>query len=270
MQRMDRQLENCLIKSCVELTDEQEPILASAIHAGHWMPSVLLSSCGISEADRLREEDPFTENFAAPYANQLLVQTSRFAVDLNRKRKDAVYQKPEDCWGLPVRKKPLSEDLLRQLYEAYDGWYGLAEYTVRRLLLHHPLLLVLDLHSYNHRRNGANAAPAPQKNNPDIIIGRSNLPQKYYPWVEALREKIDGKQIRERVIDCRCDVKFPGGNFVRHLHNTFPNRVIALAIEFKKIFMDEWTGELDVSYQTALADLLAEAVRFCLPLLSKF
>jgi N-formylglutamate deformylase len=250
-----------LIQTFVELLDEKVPLLAFAIHNGHAMHPELLSNCGISDADRLREEDPFTENFTAPYANKVIVRTSRFTVDLNRKRGMAVYQKPEDCWGLPVRKSPLAEDLLAELLDAYDGWYGLAEYTIRRLLEKNPFLLVLDLHSYNHRRQGPKAVADPQAENPDIILGRNNLPEQFYPWVDQLRSLLDCKVVHGYTLDCRIDVKFTGGNFSRWMHQTFPGQVACLAIEFKKIFMDEWTGALDKGFQNELASLLAEAVR---------
>lgn len=252
-----------MIKSLVELLDENEPVLALAIHHGHEMHPSLLAACGISEADRLREEDPYTENFTTPFKNRIVVYTSRFTVDLNRRREQAVYQKPEDCWGLPVRTEPLSEELLGELLADYDSWYGLLNYTVQRLLQKHPFLLVLDLHCYNHRRQGPNAAPEPQTGNPDIILGRNNMPQSFYPRVEKLRSLLDGKQVQGHTIDCRTDVKFPGGQLSRKLHQDFEDRVLSLSVEFKKIFMDEWTGVLDKEFQAALSQTFYEAVQFC-------
>jgi N-formylglutamate deformylase len=47
-------------------------------------------------------------------------------------------------------------------------------------------------------------------------------------------------------------VKFFGGHFPRWIHATFPGQACALAVEFKKTFMDEWTGELDRKHFAAL------------------
>jgi len=250
-----------MIRSLVELLDENEPVLALAIHNGHEMHPALQATCGISEADRLREEDPYTEQFTTPFKNRIVVYTSRFTVDLNRRREQAVYQNPEDCWGLPARTEPLSEELLAELHADYDSWYGLLHYTVERLLQKHPFLLVLDLHSYNHRRQGPDAPPDPQEGNPDIILGRNNMPQSFYPGVEKLRLLLDGKQVLGHTIDCRCDVKFPGGQLSRTLHKEFEGRVLSLSVEFKKIFMDEWTGILNKEFQTALSQLFNQAVQ---------
>ena len=37
----------------------------------------------------------------------------------------------------------------------------------------------------------------------------------------------------------------PGGQFSRWVHETYPDAGCSLAIEFKKTFMDEWTGQPD-------------------------
>ncbi len=254
-----------MIKSFVELADARDPVLALAIHNGHAMHPALARNCGISEADRLREEDPFTENFAAAWPNRIVVHTSRFTADLNRAREKAVYQKPEDCWGMPVRIAPLTDSLLAELLDDYDQWHSLLAFTMNKLLARHPLLLVLDLHSYNHRRGGPKAEPDPQAQNPDIILGRNSLPEKHYPWVEKLQKRLNGTELNDLHLDCRVDVKFSGGHLSRRLHELFPGRVACLAVEFKKIFMDEWTGELDSSLQHSLSGLFHAAVRSLLP-----
>jgi len=47
-----------------------------------------------------------------------------------------------------------------------------------------------------------------------------------------------------RHLDVRENVKFKGGQFSRWIHETFPETGCAIAIEFKKFFMNEWTGKL--------------------------
>ena len=51
----------------------------------------------------------------------------------------------------------------------------------------------------------------------------------------------------------------------RHLHKSFPGKVLSLSIEFKKTFMDEWSGEL---YKDKLEDLIS-ALHSIIPLLTK-
>lgn len=243
-----------MLSTSFSFHDESKPLLATAIHNGDQMPLELLDICGISEAERFREEDPYTSEFAELFPNHAVVHTSRFAIDLNRSPEKAVYLTPEDCWGLPVRSAPVPADLLGRLNHDYSAWYQLMRYQIDRMLQSHPFLVVLDLHSFNHRRGGADAEPDSQALNPDIIIGRSNLQQSHYPAAQSLCNLLNGVSYLGKPLDCRQDVKFTGGYLSRWLNHHYSDRLICLAIEFKKTFMDEWSGKLD---QHSLLDLKA-------------
>jgi len=234
------------------------PLLTTAIHNGHHFPLELVGFFGVDEKDRLREEDPYTSEFASLFPNYVVNYTSRFVVDLNRSLEKAVYLKPEDCWGLNPWLKPLPEEYLNKLYEDYDAWYSLLRYQIERMLKTHPFLIILDLHSYNYLRNGPETEP--EQNTPDIIIGRSNLKSDYYPLIDSLREIMGNNTLQNRKLDCQLDVKFTGGNLSQWLNAHYPDKLICLAIEFKKIFMDERTGELYPTTFTQLKTLFKESI----------
>jgi hypothetical protein len=107
------------------------------------------------------------------------------------------------------------------------------------------------LHSYNHLRQGPDGAPADPRENPEVNIGTGTMNREYWaPIVDRFITDLSSVDYMGRQLDVRENVKFKGGNFSRWIHETFPNSVCAIAIEFKKFFMDEWTGqpnELDVS-----------------------
>jgi hypothetical protein len=49
-----------------------------------------------------------------------------------------------------------------------------------------------------------------------------------------------------RKLDVRENVAFQGkGEQTRFVHDRYPGRGCAIALEFKKFFMDEWTGKPD-------------------------
>ena len=60
-----------------------------------------------------------------------------------------------------------------------------------------------------------------------------------------------------RELDVRENVKFRGGYLSWWIHEHYPEQGLALAIEVKKFFMDEWTGapnhELIADLKVALA-----------------
>ena len=63
------------------------------------------------------------------------------------------------------------------------------------------------------------------------------------PLMEAMRCAFD---FNGRRLDVRENVAFQGkGEQTRFVHERYPGRGCAIALEFKKFFMDEWTGEPD-------------------------
>ncbi len=99
------------------------PIVATAIHDGHLLREELTELVALTENERLREEDPFTAKWTTIGDTQIVGLQSRFEVDLNRPREKAVYQKPEDAWGLKVWKNEPSKELVTRSLEEYDAFY---------------------------------------------------------------------------------------------------------------------------------------------------
>jgi len=81
------------------------------------------------------------------------------------------------------------------------------------------------------------------------------------PVVDRFLDVMRGTNIRGRNPDVRENVKFLGREVPRFVHERFPQTGCALAIEFKKTFMDEWTGAVDGPHLLALRAALESAVR---------
>jgi len=62
---------------------------------------------------------------------------------------------------------------------------------------------------------------------------------------------------RDGPLDVRENVRFQGGDMAASLHGRFGDRACVLSLEFKKTFMDEWTGEIDPERLAHLVDALA-------------
>lgn len=193
----------------------------------------------LDEATRLREEDPYTGRLAARLPGSIVVQRSRFEVDLNRPPEDAVYMGPDDAWGLELWDlEPEANTVARSLDE-YEHFYSILGEVLDDMVLRHGGFVLYDIHSYNHRRDGATAEPAPQDENPDLNLGTGSLPPKWKPVAEVFLETARGAGL-----DARENVKFQGRQVAAWVHENFGEVGCALAIEFKKSFMDEWSDEL--------------------------
>lgn len=238
----------------------QGPLVATAIHNGHDVRPDLAARLAIDKADRRREEDPFTGGMTEVAPTQVVVYRSRFEIDLNRPRDRAVYLRPEDAWGLRVWREAPGDSELAASLELYDRFYRELEQLIERLVRRFGNVLVLDLHSYNHRRGGP-AAPAddPQQN-PEVNVGTGSMDREYWaPVVDRLIHGLRQADFLGRRLDVRENVRFQGGYLSGWLHERFPQAVCAPAIEWKKFFMDEWTGQPDARQLRAIIGVLRSA-----------
>ncbi|MCJ7582926.1 MAG: N-formylglutamate amidohydrolase [Candidatus Aminicenantes bacterium] len=227
-------------------TEGHEPLLAVAVHNGHELRQEVDQIIALEDESRLREEDPYTGMLTTVAQNQLVVYRSRFEVDLNRPREKAIYISSEDAWDLKVWKEPISDEIITRSLKEYDRFYARLHKICSRLEKTFGRFAVLDLHSYNHRRQGPEVPPEDQEQNPDVNIGTGTLNRDQWTnLVDRFTLDLRAFNYLGRSLDVRENVKFKGGHLVRYIHDSFPNSGCALAVEFKKFFMDEWTGKVD-------------------------
>jgi N-formylglutamate amidohydrolase len=237
------------------------PLLAVAVHNGHAVRQDVANLLALAPPERLREEDPYTGRWTAIAPSRVIVQRSRFEVDLNRPRDKAVYLDPADAWGLSVWKESLPSSVVSRSLAIYDRFYRTLHQAIARLVRRYGRVVVLDLHSYNYRRAGPDQPSEDPVANPDINIGTGTMDRpRWARVVERAVTELRAADVEGRQLDVRENVRFFGGHFPRWVHDTFPESACALAIEVKKFFMDEWTGELDEGQFAAVGRALASMV----------
>ncbi|HVS03135.1 MAG TPA: N-formylglutamate amidohydrolase [Thermoanaerobaculia bacterium] len=237
-------------------------VVATAIHSGHELRPEVAARMALDDATRRREEDPFTDRWVAVAPTRLVVHRSRFEVDLNRPRDGAVYRRPADAWGLRVWRSPPPPELVASSLALWDAFHREARAVLAERIARHGRVVVLDLHAYNHRRHGAAGPAAQAAGNPTVNLGTGSLPrQRWARVVEACLAALRGAPLRGRPLDVAENVRFQGGHFPQWVHESFPGTACALALEVKKVFMDEWTGEADSAAIAELGAALAAAAR---------
>lgn len=240
------------------------PVVATAIHAGHQLRPEVAALVKLSDEDRLREEDPFTDRWVGIAANSVVVHRSRFEVDLNRPRERAVYLTPGDAWGLDIWDSQPPEEMKQRSLEIYDRFFDELGQICDELVEAHGHVLVLDLHSYNHRRGGPDAAVDDPALNPEINLGTETIDPSWAPLVRRFVQTISQLPFDGGTLDVRENVKFKGGQMTRWLNQRYGNRGLSIAVEMKKIYMDEWTGIPDEEVVAAIGRVLdstAESAR---------
>lgn len=235
---------------------EPDVVIATAIHNGHDLRAGLAALSAIDDATRLREEDPHTGAIASRFPNSVVVNRSRFEVDLNRERKEAVYIGPDDAWGLDVWRHDLTEGELAASLSLYDRFYLDLSAALDRLVTDSGGFVLYDIHSYNHRRLGPDAEPDPAEDSPVVNLGTGSLPEKWKPVADAFMESLRATTFEGDRLDVRENVRFEGRQLAKWVHERYGELGCALAIELKKVFMDEWTGEVDPERMARLGDAL--------------
>ncbi|MEO6433400.1 MAG: N-formylglutamate amidohydrolase [Sphingomicrobium sp.] len=233
--------------------------MATAIHDGHDLRPEIKAAMVLEEGSRLREEDPFTGQSVMDVPAHVIVHRSRFEFDLNRNAENAVYETVEQSWGLKVWRgdnadPALSAASLALHAEYYRSLAALLDGVAAR----HPRFVLIDVHSYNHRRDGPDGTSTPQDLAPDINIGTFSMPRQQWAFLlDPLMDAIRQFDFNGRRLDVRENVAFQGkGEQTRFVHDRYPGQACAIALEFKKFFMDEWTGEPNPAELDAMRKLI--------------
>jgi N-formylglutamate deformylase len=235
------------------IVDATDPVVTTAIHAGHDLRPEVADLVLVDEAVRRREEDAFTDRLAVA-GTRVVVHRSRFEVDLNRSPDRCVYRTPEDAWGLPVWKRPLPAQVVARSRAHHRAFYAALADRLDRRAARGPFVL-LDIHSYNHRRDGV---PADEAENPELNVGTDGLDrERWAPVVDGFVDGMRSHHVAGHALDVRENVRFCGGHLVQWVHERYPDTGCALALEFKKVFMDEWTGEPHGEHIAELAGAVA-------------
>ncbi len=236
-------------------------LFATALHSGHLLRPELLELTALDEAARLREEDPYTDQWTTVAPNWMIPARSRFEVDLNRAKHEAVYLRSEDAWNLKVWKNTPTNAMIERSLAEYNAFYQELEKFLTGMVRRYGHFVVYDLHAYNHRRQGPDALPADPATHPDINLGTGTMDRKRWaPVVERFLRDIQEYDFPGRHLGVGENVVFKGRYFPGWVHSHFPETGCALAIEVKKFYMDEWTGKADPVLVKAVQDAIASTV----------
>jgi len=237
------------------------PIVAVALHAAHRVRGQVARRLAIAEVERLREEDPFTELWTCVGDVRVIAGRSRFEVDLNRSREDCVYLAAEQSWGRNIWRRPPTDGSTERSRELHERFYGGLRRILDDVATRYGRFVVLDLHSYNHRRGGPDARPADPARNPEVNLGTDDMDRDFWdPVVDRFLDRLSSADFCGRHLDVRENVRFRGAHLPHWVHESYPGVGCALAVEWKKFFMDEWSGRGNPDVIVEIGRALAKTV----------
>ena len=231
---------------------EPSHYLGVALHAGHRVRPDVLKMMVVSEPDRYREEDPHTDLFIKDFPVRIMALDSRFEYDLNREPERSIYSSEQGIWGLDIWKSDLDGQMREFTLQKHKEFYDLVDLVVEYLLIRYEHLLVYDMHSYCYQREQKQQwydDPRPEINLGTVAVNRT----LFAPIIEPLMKFLGENKIDNHPIRVGENAVFPGGYLSRRLSSEHYDNVLVMALEYKKLFMDEWTGEV---YEDKLEKLI--------------
>ena len=213
-----------------------------AIHAGNRIRDDLRDTVAVSPADQYREEDPGTEKFIQDFPVQIVALDSRFEYDLNRSSDRAVYLTPDTAWGLKVWKRPLTEEEINVSLSKHQEFHQLMDIVTDFLVQQHSQAFIFDVHSYCYQRE--ERLPWHVDKKPVINLGTDAINQNVFrKSIKNFLNRLSQISVDGRLISVAENDIFKGGYLARRLCARNHDQLAVFAIEFKKIFMDEWSGK---------------------------
>jgi len=237
----------------------------TAIHSGSRIRADLKNKLSVSSEDRYREEDPGTDRFIEKLPIQVVALDSRFEYDVNRSEEKAIPLTPEMAWGLTVWNSPLTAGEIATSLAKYREFHQLMDLVSSYLVGQAGgkggggRAFIFDMHSYCYQRE--KREPWYENPKPVINLGTEAINDAVFrDLIDDFLLKLSGIRAEGRKVTVAENEVFKGGYLARRLSALHHDNLAVFAIEFKKIFMDEWSGEFNLPVYEELVEQFGDQV----------
>jgi N-formylglutamate amidohydrolase len=142
-----------------------------------------------------------------------------------------------------VWRHPLSANEIEETHAKYREFHGLLDLLVKYLVGRYGTMVLFDIHSFCYQREGH--VEWWEDSKPDINLGTRHINRDYFaPQIETCLQYVSGIRMDGHELRVGENELFSGGYLTRKYAASHNRQVLVLAIEYKKIFMDEISGTL--------------------------
>lgn len=214
------------------------PYACFAIHNGHQLSEELQQFCALNEYERWYEEDPNTLDFIEKQPIVIASNDSRYAFDLNRNMKEAIY---DVAWGKKVWAQPLSAEIRKKQLAKHQAFYRLVEVLLSSLQANYSRLVLFDMHSFNYLRM--------QNEAPVINVGTVLIQNvQFRPWIDKWLDLMETIVLNDLPVTVSENEVWVGdGYFAEYVNKNYPDTLV-LVNEIKKVYCNELNGEIYNSF----------------------
>jgi len=213
------------------------------MHTGSRIRPELMDAMLVKRENRFREEDPYADVFIREMPIRIIARDSRFEYDLNRENETCIYPYGDLKYGMDIWKRPLTADEKGPAILKHQEFHDLIDLLIHMLMKKNRHALIFDMHTYCYQRDGKRIWH--EDPNPEINIGSKAVNREIFgKAINTFMESLSGQTIDGHPVRIVENEVFMGGYLSRKLSKTWFKNVLVLAVEYKKIFMNEWTGEV--------------------------
>lgn len=214
--------------------NEYVPYVCTAVHAGQKLRKDLTERCLLTPKERLREEDPFTDQLIDSFPIVIIGRDSRYEYDLNRDPEACIY---DTAWEKKVWKRALTNSQKRTSRAKHASYYRILTALINTLEKSFGGCLLFDVHSYNWQIRQHPQAPVFNIGTAHIDVSRWRLP------LAVLEKNLAMIELPNLETQVERNALFEGRGYqASFLRENFTNTLV-IPIDIKKIFMDEENGE---------------------------
>ncbi|MEN8116647.1 MAG: N-formylglutamate amidohydrolase [Bacteroidota bacterium] len=214
-----------------------------ALHSRNKIRPEIIKKLAVSKKERFCDEDPYTELFIKKFPIQIIARDSRFEYDLNRDRENCIYKEYKRKWHLQVWDKTLSKKEKEISCLKFDEFFELTDMVCEYLLRQNKFVVLFDMHSFCFQRSEQTEWFNNPK--PEINIGtKASNRTLFLPLIQKFQKSLSKTQIDNKKIRVEENKIFNGGYLSRRIGQKYYNNVLTFALEYKKLFMNEITGQL--------------------------
>lgn len=220
--------------SLIVRISEYVPHVCTANHGGHQLRQDLVDHCLLDKKQRLREEDPFTDQLIDSFPVVLIAKDSRYEYDLNRDPQECIYG---TAWEQKVWKRPLTSAQKNISIAKHASYYRILKTLITALEKKFGGCVLFDVHSYNWQIRHYEQAPVFNIGTEQIDVSRWRQP------LAILEKNLAAIELPNIETQVERNTVFHGRGYQSGFVRTHFDNTLVIPIEIKKVFMDEENGE---------------------------
>ena len=226
-----------------------DPIVTTALHAGHFIPSSFEPWMAITGPERWVIEEPFVGEWTTIVSNRVHVRRSRFAGDLERPREQALLLNQDESIGFRVWNRTLPEFVKKDVLSFHDRFYREMEKYLQNMHNRWRRFAIINFHNMSSEGDEwVRVRSSEGERLPDILIDVGPLPERmiWSPLISQFIDDLRSCNLCGLSVCAREVADSQAGAFTQWVYQRFPTgSVCVITVRVGRIFQSHATETIN-------------------------